>query len=105
MCYPANDFREQHGKLQEKADESARFLVVDPNTVRNAIAKDWGWITTTGALTMLLGLAAFGLPLAATEVAYTGTTLTVGAAGIVGLLNIFFAQTGQHKVTRIFGCG
>jgi len=73
-------------------------LVIDASQMRNELAKNWGWIVASGALNMVFGVLALALPIFATEVAYTGTTITIGASGVVGLLNIFFAQTANHKV-------
>lgn len=83
--------------LQKQFEASTQFLAIDTEAIRNAIAKDWGWITASGAFSMILGVLAFALPLVATDVAYTSTTLTVGAAGLASLINVFFAQSGQHK--------
>ena len=90
--------------MQEKAQEVLPdFLVVDFKQAEEQLAKNWGWITTSGVLTMALGAAALLLPIFATGVAYDGTVLTIGAAGVVGLINAFARENGHRAKSAISG--
>lgn len=88
--------------LQAKAEEfKNQFLIVDIEGARQQLADNWGWITASGALTIVLGALAFYLPTFATGVAYDGTVLTLGATGIIGLFGAFVRENG-HKFKSFF---
>ena len=92
----------QFEDLKEKFDKNTQFLVVDVEKARDDLAKNWGWIVGSGVLTMALGALALTLPVAATGVAYDGTVLTIGAAGVIGIINAIFAEKG-HKIKSALG--
>lgn len=99
----ANDVKETIEDLQGKAEQATKFLVVDMEKAKNELADNWGWITASGFLTMVLGAAALLVPTYATGVAYDGTVVTLGAAGAVGLANIFFADKGHKLKSALSG--
>lgn len=97
----ANNFMEDMEKnAQEKLPE---FLFVDVNAARTQLAKNWGGITASGLFTMALGLGALSFPIFASGVAYDATTLTVGATGVVGLINAFQRENGHKTKSAISG--
>lgn len=86
-------------------DEKTQFLTVDIDRARDELARNWGWIVGTGVLTMALGALALTVPIAATGVAYDGTVLTIGAAGFLSLINVFFAEKGHKLKSGLSGVG
>ena len=90
--------------MQEKAQSAIPdFLLVDFQQAEEQLAKNWGWITTSGVLTMALGAAALLLPIFATGVAYDGTVLTIGAAGAVSVINAFARENGHRVKSALSG--
>ena len=80
-------------------------MVVDIEKAKEDLAKNWGWIVGSGVLTMALGALALTVPVAATGVAYDGTVLTIGSAGLIGLINVFFAEKGHKLKSGLGGLG
>ena len=91
-----------NGNMEEwkqKAEDATQFLLVDIDQARNQLSQNWGWIVTSGVLTIALGTAAFLVPIFATGVAYNGTVLTLGATGLVSVIaSIFAREHGQQQV-------
>uniref|UniRef100_A0A7S3LGU4 Uncharacterized protein n=2 Tax=Amphora coffeiformis TaxID=265554 RepID=A0A7S3LGU4_9STRA len=96
--------KEKFEHFQKTVDEK-NFLVVDAKKAREELARNWGWITGSGVLTMALGALALTVPIVATGVAYDGTVLTIGAAGFIGLVNTFFAEKGHRLKSGLSGLG
>lgn len=92
-------------ELKEKADEATKFLVVDIDRARDNLAQNWGWITASGFLTMILGFSALYVPLFATGLAYDGTVLTIAVAGVVGLVSAFVRENGHKVKSALSGAG
>ena len=90
-------------ELKKKAEEATKFLVVDVDAVRNQLSENWGWIVTSGVLTMALGTAALLLPIFATGVAYDGLWVTMGATGVVGLINAVVRENGHRAKSAVSG--
>jgi len=93
-------------QLKEKADKVVtKFLVVDYDRAANNLADNWGWITASGFLTMVLGFSALYVPLFATGVAYDGTVITLALAGIVGIIGAFVRENGHKAKSAFSGVG
>lgn len=95
--------KEQANEIQAKTDEISDFLIVDITRAQDQLANNWGWITTSGVLTMALGALALLLPITATNVAYTGTVFTIAATGIVYLLGALFREEGNRLKSGVSG--
>lgn len=96
---------DQFKEVKEKAEEATKFLVVDVERAQDDLAKNWGWIAGSGFLTLVLGFASLYLPLFATGVAYDGTVLTIGAAGLVSLFAAFARENGHKVKSALSGVG
>lgn len=92
-------------EVKEKVDEITQFLAIDVEKARDELAKNWGWIVGSGALTMALGVTAFLVPLTATSVAYDATVITTGAVGVASLLSALKVENGQKLKQALSGVG
>jgi uncharacterized membrane protein HdeD (DUF308 family) len=98
----ANDFME---KAQKQLPD---LLLVDVREAQSQLAKNWGWITTSGVLTLALGTAALLFPILASGLAYDITWAAMGASGVVGLINAFARENGHRAKSSFSGllyCG
>lgn len=79
------------------------FLYVDVEESKRQLAKNWGWITTSGVLTLALGIGALLAPIFATGVAYDVTVLTLGLSGIISIINAFVRENGHKTKSALSG--
>jgi uncharacterized membrane protein HdeD (DUF308 family) len=91
----ADEMKKQLEKLEEKADEATKFLIVDTQNIQNELANNWGWIVASGIFTTFLGLLSFGAPIFATGVAYDTTVVAIAFTAVVNLVNAYKAENGQ----------
>jgi uncharacterized membrane protein HdeD (DUF308 family) len=97
----ANEFMND---MEKKAKENLPdFLYVDFKQAQEQIAKNWGWITTSGVLTMVLGVGCLLFPIFASGVAYDATTIAIGVSGVVGIINAFARENGHRAKSGLSG--
>ncbi|KAG7340863.1 protein of unknown function DUF308 containing protein [Nitzschia inconspicua] len=97
----ANDFMNE---LEDKAQKQIPdLLLVDVRASQTQLAKNWGWITTSGVLTLALGSAALIFPILASGLAYEITYLSLGASGIISLVSAVALENGHRAKSAISG--
>eukprot|EP00539_Tryblionella_compressa_P006578 CAMPEP_0178758436 /NCGR_PEP_ID=MMETSP0744-20121128/14385_1 /TAXON_ID=913974 /ORGANISM="Nitzschia punctata, Strain CCMP561" /LENGTH=170 /DNA_ID=CAMNT_0020412801 /DNA_START=618 /DNA_END=1126 /DNA_ORIENTATION=+ len=98
---PADEFMRD---MDDKAtNQLPDFLYVDVKQSQDKLAQNWGWITTSGVLTMALGTGALLTPLFATGVAYDTTVIALGASGVIGVINAFARENGHKTKSALSG--
>jgi uncharacterized membrane protein HdeD (DUF308 family) len=78
-------------------------LEVDVEEAKKEIARNWGFILTSGVLNVLGGSLATFLPVYATGVAYTMVAASLAILGVVGVAGTFYAEKGMKAKSLIFG--
>lgn len=92
-----------HAQSKRDNDDDSPFLVVDNAYVENVLAENWGWVVASGAVSLLLGLAAFGFPIFSTSVAYDTTVLTIALTAVANLIYAIKVDDGQKLKHLISG--
>ena len=81
----------------------AAFLVIDLGEAKTQIAKNWGYILTSGVLSVMGGTLCTLLPIRATGVALAGLAYTLAVTGTVGVIGTFVVEKGFRLASLLFG--
>ena len=78
-------------------------VIIDPSSVSEAIAKNWGWILTGGIVSVIGGVAALVAPGLATGVTGVFIAATLLVVGCVNLAGVLFADKGLKLESFLTG--
>jgi len=89
----------------KEAEKATGFLLIDADLAKKELAKNWGWITTSGLITFLVGCSASVAPTFATGIAYDSIILSAGAASLIYIAGAFFRENEHKAKSELSGVG
>ena len=78
-------------------------LEVVVEDAKTAMAKNWGFILTSGVLRFIGGVLAMLVPVYATDVAYSMVAWSIGVLGGIGVVGAFVGEKGMRAASLLFG--
>ena len=78
-------------------------LEVVVEDAKTAMAKNWGFILTSGVLRFIGGVLAMLVPVYATDVAYSMVAWSIGVLGGIGVVGTFVGEKGMRAASLLFG--